>query len=253
METTEADWTPRRLLELARRLYPWDQVVALHRSISSAGWKLMIADYHAFEARVSIRKGVPHALDKRQAAAYLAMLDLAGSEDAEDSPRFREAQFICEAHVIAAAQALHSVADILANAVYAGLDLASNPKTALPAERRNLYTVLGVLRKSAQSPPVAEPMSRFETSRTFQYLRAYVNTTKHISLIDRSFWVSLGEEDPEGYGMAIRPFRYESRGIVEEWPPKSIDEFLRESQTFVWQTAVDVGRGIETKLSSRAS
>ncbi len=60
-----------------------------------------------------------------------------------------------------------------------------------------------------------------------------MNTTEHLSLLDRTLAVGLSSDECHEYGMVIQPFRYEvSDTLVQRWPQKYIDEFLCESLDF---------------------
>jgi hypothetical protein len=151
--------------------------------VRSVSWKLDIAQYHTAEALSAIPKSLPEVPDKRRLATHLALLDMSGWEEAKP---FSEAQFTCEAHAIAAAQALHSVADILSHVIYLGLGLEAT-STPLSVGERNLSSVLRNLKKSGVAPKVTDALTHLTASDRFRYLRAYVNTTKHVSLVDRGF------------------------------------------------------------------
>jgi hypothetical protein len=241
-------WHPKHLLELAWQLYGPEQSPALARCALSVAWKFEIAQYHITDALTAIPKSLPEVPDKRRAATELALLDMSGWE--EPKP-FSKAQLICEAHAIAAVQALHSVTDSLSHVVYLGLDLEGTSKP-LSVGERSLYSVLRNLEKSGVAPKVTSILTRLSTSNTFRYLRTYGNTTKHVSLVKRAFGISLSDEEPENYGLVIVPFRYEFRGTIEEWSIKWMDDFLNESILFVSESAVEVGQALEEFLMAKA-
>jgi hypothetical protein len=241
-------WHPKHFLELAQHLYGPEQSPALARCAWSVSWKLEIAQYHITEALTAIPKSLPEVPDKRRAASELALLDMSGWEEAKP---FSKAQLICEAHAIAAAQALHSVTDILSHVVYLGLGLEGTSKP-LSVGERSLYSVLRNLEKSGVAPKVTSILRHLSTSDTFRYLRAYVNTTKHVSLVKRAFGISLRDEEPNKYGLVIQPFRYEFRGTIEEWSIKWMDDFLNESMLFVSGSAVEVSQALEEFLVAKA-
>lgn len=247
MRAAADKWEPRRLLELARRLYDGPVVSNLHRAVSSVGWKLAVAEFHAAEALTAIPNALPDVSDKRREAAGLALLHMSGSDEAKP---FSDAQFICEAHAIAAAQSLHSVTDIVSNVVYLSLGLGS-AGYALAVDRRNLHSVQRTVEKSGVAPTVATALARMSASEAFRYLRAYVNTTKHVSLVDRAFGVTIGTTQPERYGLTILPFQYEIRGVVEKWPSKWMEDFLHESLSVVSDSAVEIGELLEQHVASR--
>jgi hypothetical protein len=64
-----------------------------------------------------------------------------------------------------------------------------------------------------------------------------VNTTKHRSLIDNHFRMSI--EDSDDFGLTISAFRFEGRrGEIKVWPYKTFKEFLDHTTVFL-SAAVD--------------
>ena len=199
----------------------------LSRYVNSVTWKLEIAAYHITEALEAIPRILPKdATDKRKAAFGLQW---ALMSDHDEGDAMAIAQRQTEAHTIAAAQAIHSVPDILAQALY----LAFRLDTIRPMREcdRTMTSVVRAL-KSASIGSVSAPVEELLTSDIFKYLRAFVNTTKHRSLIDYSFHMSV--EDSEDFGLSIFPFVYQDRsGVVEGWPSRTVRQFLDESWSFI--------------------
>jgi len=162
------------------RLYGGQVASDFHAASLQWGWKLAVAEFHATEA-LTATHALPTCPDKRREAAGLALLHMSGSDEAKP---FSDAQFICEAHAIAAAQSLHSVTDIVSNVVYIGLGCGSMAASARP--RRNLHIVQRTVEKSGIAPTVAGCSRPLVGLRDVQVSRAYVNTTKHVSLVDRA-------------------------------------------------------------------
>jgi hypothetical protein len=165
----------------------------------------------------------------------------------EEGESFAEAVSMTEAHAIAAAQALHSVIDILVDVIYIALRL--NEMKAIPERYRTLQRVARLVK------PINEQLSAdleaVRTSDDFRYLSAYVNTTKHRRLIDHHFTWEI--DDSRRFGLQFVPFRYEfSVDDVATFPSKWTDDFLRESLAFVSDAVTTIGQKLEALLATRA-
>jgi hypothetical protein len=249
-------WQPSKLLDLAVKAfnYKWsiehevnpvpleskDDFLSLQSSALSVPWKLGLAQYHAAQSITAIPSILPsNASNRSSAAAVLSLAAMSGSEEGEP---FEFAVLMTEAHAIAAAQALHSIIDILADVIYIALRL--NEKGSIPERRRNLHNV-SQLAKDKQLSAESETIL---ASKVFRYLTAYVNTTKHRRLVNHRFTEELVE--PKRFGLRFLPFRYEfSDNDVKMFPSEWVDEFLKESLSFVSEAATKIGSRLETLLS----
>ncbi|MGO9060090.1 MAG: hypothetical protein ACLQU2_22325 [Candidatus Binataceae bacterium] len=219
---------------------------ALSTYLNSVRWKLEIAAYHVSEALASIPRVLPKDEPDSQAAAFRLHWAMMSGHD--EGHAMGIAQRETEAHAIAAAQAIHSVPDLLAQALY----LAFRLDTMKPM-RESGRTVNRVVRalKEASIISVSWGVEQLLSSEMFKYLRAFVNTTKHRSLINYRFqWSVVNSDD---FGLAISGFRYEDReGTVQVWPSKTVKEFLEDSWSFM-EAAVDaIIKTSESQLASFA-
>ena len=213
--------------------------------LNSVHWKLEIAAYHVSEALASIPRVLPKDEPNRQAAFRLHWAMMSGHDEGR---AMGTAQRETEAHAIAAAQAIHSVADILAQALY----LAFRLDTIKPmrASERTVNSVLRALRE-ASIISVSRGVEKLLSSEMFKYLRAFANTTKHRTLIKYAFqWSVVNSDD---FGLAISAFRYEDRnGGVEVWPSKTVKEFLEDSWSFMAAAVDAIIKTSESQLASFA-
>jgi hypothetical protein len=214
-------------LESLSLFEPKNDLQTLSRYLNSVTWKLEIADYHVSEALEAIPRVLPKdEPDKRTAAWAMQFALMSGHEEGD---AMAIAQRETEAHAIAAAQALHSVPDILAHALYLAFRLDT-----LRSMRECDRTVGSIVRalKNASILSVGAAVEELITSDIFKYLRVFVNTTKHRSLIDYRFHSSL--EDLEDFGLSFSAFIYEDRsGVVEGWSSKTVKESLEQSFSFM--------------------
>jgi hypothetical protein len=126
---------------------------------------------------------------------------------------FLEAHFCAEAHAIACAQSLHSTADILAQVLHISLNLDGFCK---PKKLLYLKDVVNCMSRHTIAPSVVAATNHFLQSDEFRYLSAYVNTTKHISLIKSVYSIHVvpGEEQ---HGLKINAFSYHGDNWQEKW------------------------------------
>lgn len=223
-----------------------DDLQTLSKYLESVWWKIEIAHYHTSRGLAAISNVIPDSQSDKRTAAFAMHVSLMSGHDEGEPMAF--AQLETEAHTIAAAQALHSVVDILSQAMYLAfrLDLA-NP---MPERQRTTGSVISTLEKSGLKT-VSGALKDLVNSETFRYLAAFVNTTKHRSLIDSHFRLSF--EDPEDFGFSISAFRFEDRGgAVEIWPSKTVKEFLNDTESFISAAVDAILKTSESLLASFA-
>jgi hypothetical protein len=208
------DWDTEEFKNLVRGRYGEERLAKVERPLTSVSWKLVLARYHAEESKRLYRSYLTEEpLDELIQVVNQVLLAARGSEEAS---KFVEAQILSEAHVIAYAQSLHSVADILAQVIYLGLDLERDLSEPIPMRYRGLHRMCERMIKERLALEVADTINTFRQSLRFLYLQAYVNTTKHRSLVDVTHSSSFESSDPR-YGIKILPFEYEGRSFAEKW------------------------------------
>jgi len=235
-------WKVKEFESLVRECYGEDQLRKLKVPLESVFWKLMLAQYHADESKRLLRSYLSEeAADELVEVINQVLLAASGSEEAN---KFVEAQVLSEAHVIAFAQSLHSTADILAQVIYFGLDLDSYLAKPIQARCRNIHTVCDYMRKATFAPGVVGTIEDFRQLPAFRYLRAYVNITKHRSLVDVIHSISLGSANPR-YGVKILPFEYSS---TENFPERWADDFIEQDYVAIREGINRIGVGMSKFL-----
>jgi hypothetical protein len=134
------------------------------------------------------------------------------------------AQFQAEAHTIASAQAMHSLLDILSVIVYWSyqLDTVSNSPSL---NKLNLFSVNKSLNNLQQYSKTLNLIRTATSSSEFEYLAAYVNTTKHNSLVSSSLSVSFDTDNKNG--IHIKEFSYtDFSGNINNYGSKWSHDFL---------------------------
>jgi len=199
----------------------------IHEPLLSFAWKSDIAYYHACESERVINEALDsikeiYKSDSSSTAITKAIL-LAASPD-NMNQHILAAQFQAEAHTIASAQATHSLCDILSVIVYWSFQLDTVPKS--PAYNNlNLFTVNDSLKKLPQYSMTSNLIESVTSSSEFSYLAAYVNTTKHNSLINSSLSVSFDTDNKNG--MCIKGFSHSGfRKNINNYDRKWSHDFL---------------------------
>jgi hypothetical protein len=149
-------WNIKEFESLVKGHYGEEQFKMLIRPLSSVTWRFRLARYHADESKRLYRScfsegSVEGTSDEIVQLVGFVLKAASGSEKAD---KFNEARIFSEAHLIAYAQSLHSIADILAQVIYLGLNLESNLTKPIPAYHRKLYNVNEGMRLQKFAPEV---------------------------------------------------------------------------------------------------
>ena len=220
-------WELRELEDAVRRVHGNRYADKIHDPLLSFAWKSDIAYYHACESERVIEEALASineiSKDAPDSVAAVKGILLAASPDGAGS-HIVAAQFKAEAHIIASAQALHSLCDILSGIVYWSfqLDTVLNPQAV---NRLNLHSIHRALLTLPQYSTTANLISAVILSSEFAYLAAYVNTTKHKSLVSSTLSASF--ETDNRNGMRIKGFSYtDQRGNMSTYVRKWSRDFL---------------------------
>lgn len=219
-------WKIKTLEDAVRGIHGDRYADQIHGPLQSFAWKSDIAYYHAYESERVIKEALSSTAhisedDSGSIAAAKAIL-LAAAPDVVGS-HILAAQFKAEAHIMASAQALHSLCDILSGIVYWAfqLDTTSSPP---PINRLNLHSIDRTLSMLPQYSTTRSLIRETISSSEFKYLAAYVNTTKHKSLVHSTLSASFEADNRNG--MRIKEFSYTNLGCTATYDPKWSHDFL---------------------------
>jgi hypothetical protein len=207
-EEIQMNWELKELEDAVRNTHGARYGEAIREPLQSFSWKSDMAYFHAHEAEQIIKDAVavtPGINNHDREPLAFAKAVTFSAMPGEDGQLLRLAKFKAEAHIIASAQALHSLCDIVCHVVYWSYQLDTVPK-APKLNKLNPHSILKVLNTLPQYATTASLIQDVIDSPEFEYLVAYVNTTKHKSLISTSMSASFGSEDRGG--MRIKSFSY---------------------------------------------
>lgn len=128
-----------------------------------------------------------------------------------------ETWFLSESYVEATLQALHSMADILAQII--NLTVLGAVYTE---DEVSLTKVRNRLQQTNAAPNVTIAVQAFIHSDEFRYTNGFVNTIKHRRLLETEYRIEGGTYIEFKEGMRIKQFEYGG----EVFPVKWIDEIL---------------------------
>ncbi len=236
--TEVATWDIKNLTEQVEAQHGKTIAEHFHSAIQSFGWKHYIASYHKEEAERIFREAlesVPNQDGRYGDARSVLHAMFASWLPDQDTVPFKLAKVQTEAHTIAAAQSIHSMGDILANACYWAMRLdQSHPEVDL--KRLTLRCIQKCAQTSADFSHLNQPINVLLDSREWKYLNAFVNRTKHVSLV---FGLLQASFDEDRGGIKLKSFEYKGERYDKKW----IDGLLNELSV-AYRSLCDVGLGL---------
>lgn len=205
----------------------------LSKVLVSLMWKLNVARYHADESKEAIKKllGNPKEVDP----AEIVDLIFEQANGSEKGNEFFKMQFASEAHLIACAQALHSMGDIFGQVVYLSLDLDNLLAKPIPPRKQYLGVINDFMKKEGVAPCITERIEELLVCDEYCYLRDFVNVTKHISLVPARYSVAFGQEAV--HGLQISRFSHNGNNYDTKWS----DDFLDKDVNSIQKRFVEAG------------
>lgn len=204
----EKNWFINEFRELTKIHFSTNDLIDVDSTLLSITWKVNMCKFHIEEYQKVMNRtanvNVPPIVD-------VVGKILKRSTDSETMKEFWESIFISEAHIIAYAQSLHSLADIYAHLIVCVMDLRSkfkNPKHI------SLLSVYKVISNQNNAKVIVEKIEHLQQSIEFKYLNAFVNTTKHRSLVPVNYSVNFNEEN---FGLKFKEFKYDQNEFLSKW------------------------------------
>jgi hypothetical protein len=237
-------WNQKELYDLVKQKYGQTHAIPLKSALISIEFKLYIAKYHADESNKIIHQVISSLPKENHISIVKLIFDQA--THTKIGKNFSSALFKAEANIIAHAQALHSLADIFSQVIYVSLNLDKNINKQIPESSRSLYNVNKALKKLPQFFELNDNLEIYLNSAQFKYLNAYVNTTKHRSLIPVAYSISFNQNDIEPmHGLRISGFEYND----EIFPSKWTIELLGDDYAFIENSLLKIGHIINSEAN----
>ena len=227
-------WDIQRLRELVKHIYGARQLEAISPHIDSIEWKIRIAGFHAYSARRAFDEVFD--ANERDLSIILARMLSRG----QGRIAFMDAKIGYEAHVIAYAQAMHSVADILARVVAIALNIS-------PPSSDDDVT-FDTLKAAIPPGPLKDSITRLRGLTQFRYMRDFVNQTKHVSLVFSAYSIDLTGNDSRAHGLRFNAFSIGSTMHPHKWGEDFLLDLLEVAKNYV-----AVGRQLNEFLEGLAT
>jgi len=200
------------------------QIEILKPFINSFVWKSFIAKYHSEELKDLIRKEISQtSTEEYVEIVKLIFESVAGTEKGN---QFDVAVFKAEAHLIAFAQSIHSLGDIFAQIIYTSLNLDTKLKKPIQLKLRTISKINECISNIHECRKLHSELNCFLKSDQFKYINAYVNTTKHRSLIPANYSVSFSERIKPMHGFKIAKFSYNDYSFEPKFSNEIIEDTL---------------------------
>jgi len=150
-----------------------------------------------------------------------------------------DTQFASEAHIIAAAQALHSMADILGQIINQSVLCG-----ALSEKKVSLKCIIDKLEKGGIAPDVRTKIYQLINSTEFKYINAFVNTNKHRRILDIDYHWEYGVSKRNDQGIRFKAFTYNNERFPTMWAKDIVGAY----KSHIINLICDVGNVINAYL-----
>lgn len=143
--------------------------------------------------------------------------------DNQVSDAFKTAQFQSETYIEAAAQNLHSMADILCQIINKAVLNSGIDEANVTIQR-----TIEELQEKANTQDIVNTLEKLRDSHEFKYIAAFVNTIKHRSLLDTDYSGEFKSGKSNIMRLRFLSFNYEKSGKQKK-PPDNYDNTFAET------------------------
>lgn len=198
------------------------QAEVLGPLLNSVGRKFQIARYHSVESKRIIDQYFGSNSFENYDKAIGFIFDRGNGD--EEITRFYKDAFISEANVVAYSQAIHSAYDIIGQIIIVAFNIGH---LFQPGQNIYLHTVKKKLISRGLANNVVARIEAALNCEPYQYLRAFVNTNKHLCLLSIAHTVEMDAEEETPFGIQINSFRYEEELFPKKWATNFVTEDFR--------------------------
>jgi len=155
--------------------------------------------------------------------------------------KWRDAHLASEAHVICAAQAIHSMGDILGQIINQVL-----LSGALSAESVSLNNVQTELTNRGSASNVVTKVLILKNSSEFKYISAFVNITKHRRILETDFHAEGGMGTRNDQGIRFKQFNYRRNQFPIVWAKDIVGPYKNK----IFHYICNIGIAINSHLKN---
>ena len=164
--------------------------------------------------------------------------------DSEKVNAFKTAQFQSETYIEAAAQNLHSLADIFCQILNKVL-LNSRLHEADVSTRK----IIKELQDEKNTQEIVTALEDLQDSHEFKYIAAFVNTIKHRRLLDTEYYGEFGLGKSNIIGVRFQGFEYEKlKKPIERYDDTFAEKIVNVYMRRIFDLINGVGSAIDTHI-----
>lgn len=232
-------WDFEELTQSVINRHGREQAEVLGPLLNSVGRKFQIARYHSVESKRLIDQYFGSDTFENYDKAIDFIFERGNGD--EEIIRFYNDAFISEANVVAYSQAIHSAYDIIGQIIIVAFNVGH---LFQPKQNIYLHTVKKKLISRGLANDVIAQIGAALNCEHYRYLRAFVNTNKHLCLLSMAHTVEMNAEEETPFGIQINSFRYEE----EIFPKKWATNFVTEDFRTLSERIVSVGNSVNDFL-----
>lgn len=207
IEIKMATWKIKELRDRLRKKLDLESFNQACRFLTSLDWKIRAEKYHT---RVAEQAFSEHYQDSEITVEKALKLAFAR---ADDGVKFAYCQSVREFNLVAAVSVSHTTPELFSQL----LAVLFFPK------QFNVHKV--TIEKVVTQLPEGELKSKFQEimlSQEYDYLKAFTNMSKHISLVIPEYHISF--EESEYHGVSFKDFDYRNRKYKSKRDEELLDE-----------------------------
>jgi hypothetical protein len=182
---------------------------------------------HHFEQALRLSETLPEEAD-----ASTAFRIVFGDQDT-DWRSFEVARKRAEANLVACAESMNVVPDLLGHVIYFALGCNLDQRKLL-ARNVSLGSVLKRISNDPACSALVRKLHVLINHDDYRYLSDLVNTGKHRSIVAAPYSIDLTGEEERSHGVRFSAFEYDGRAYEPRWVKPFLDgEFTRRSTCLV--------------------
>lgn len=202
------NWNIKELTAAIRKNQKERIVRLCSTAAESVAWKYDMYCYHSLESINLLKDSIyQHESIPKTDPEWVAAMKTMFISGMPGVPDIDEISFKAEAQMIAAAQSLHSTADIMGAVIYWALNLEQQ-QTKFSEHNVDLNKIHRYLIGHPDCKPIAGAILKLFDLQPYKYLNGYVNMTKHRSLVKAPFTAHVNPVDNPRQGLRICAFDY---------------------------------------------
>lgn len=241
-------WDSDELKEIIRKLYGPEYANESEVYIKSFWKKAFAAWLNRDEAIGLIDNLIPETYSEVIENDYIRALDY-HFKAFNDKNIFKELNYTkdhIETHIIAYAHSLYSMSDVLGQIIVSSYHLRND----INAGEITLTKVAELLQSRPNSRKILRRINKLFNLRSFQYLKGFVNTHKHVYHIEIPYsFLCIVEGEETSHGMKINGFKREDKVFREKWAKS----FLKDDMIEIFNVYHGIGCQINNDLSPRCA